>query len=189
MDLLILSCLLALTAVAMLLERMGLPVTLNLDFKGDIKRESRWFAQYGQAACTIVVAALIWRLDVPRRPDGHRPLCVFLLAVFGTSLVSTILKRLLGRVRPGRQLAGQFLGLSLQHANSRESFPSSHSAAAVAMSVILAHLYPPAAPVFWTLAILCALLRYLMDAHWPSDVLAGVALGYAAATLTWNLGI
>jgi membrane-associated phospholipid phosphatase len=46
---------------------------------------------------------------------------------------------------------------------------------------MLAHFYPPAAPTFWSLAISCAVLRYVLDAHWPSDVLGGITVGYAAA--------
>ena len=69
----------------------------------------------------------------------------------------------------------------MKHANYRESFPSSHSACAVALSAVLAAWYPQAAGTFWALAIICAALRYLLDAHWPSDVLGGCALGYAIA--------
>ena len=76
------------------------------------------------------------------------------------------------------------LGPSWKHANYRESFPSSHSACAVALSVVLAAYYPPAAVTFWVLAIACACLRYVLDAHWPSDVLGGIALGYAVAVGT-----
>lgn len=184
----LLAALLILTALFMVAETLGAPVVLNLDFKGDIKRESRWFAQYGQAACTIVVAALVWQLDSHRRTDGRWPAVMLLVAVFGTSIISMLLKRLLGRVRPGREQAGRFLGPTWRHANYRESFPSSHSACAIAMSVILAQLYPGAVLIFWILGITTAVLRYLMDAHWPSDVLGGVALGYAAANLTWLLG-
>ena len=44
-------------------------------------------------------------------------------------------------------------------------------------------LYPQAAAVFWTLGLITAILRYLMDAHWPSDVLAGIAIGYVVGHL------
>lgn len=188
MNLAIPGILLALALAFMAAESLGAPLVLNLNFKGDIKRESRWFAQYGQAACTIVVAGLIWQLDVHRRADGRYPALVLLAAVFGTSVVSMLIKRLLGRVRPGRELAGRFLGPTWRHANYRESFPSSHSACAIAMSVVLAELYPNAAGIFWALGITTAVLRYVMDAHWPSDVLGGVALGYAAASVVWMLG-
>ena len=164
-------------------ERLGAKVVLSLKFKGDIKRETRWLAQYGQGACTIVVAGLLATFD--NHPLRYRltPASLLLSVVFGTSLICMVLKRLLGRVRPNREHAGRFLGPTLRHDNARESFPSSHSAAAVAMSVVLTHLYPQGAIVFWTLAITCATLRYLMDAHWPSDVLGGVALGLGLAQI------
>jgi len=44
-----------------------------------------------------------------------------------------------------------------------------------------------AAPTFWGLAIACAVLRYVLDAHWPSDVLGGSALGYGVAFAVMSL--
>ena len=107
-----------------------------------------------------------------------------MIAVVAASAVAMLIKRLVSRVRPGHDNAGRFLGPSLKHANYRESFPSSHSASAVALSVVLAAYYPHAAATFWVLALVCAGLRYVMDAHWPSDVLAGIAVGYVIAHLT-----
>ena len=170
----------------MVLERRGVRTTLALTFKGDVKRESRWLAQYGQGICTVVAALLMWQLD-----PAHRNLVVpLLVATFGVSLVATLIKRLASRVRPGRPNAGKFLGPTWKHNNAVESFPSSHSASAVAMSTMLAVFYPQAAITFWALALGCATLRYLLDAHWPSDVLGGVALGYGAAHLTaWAMKV
>jgi membrane-associated phospholipid phosphatase len=163
----------------MLIERSGVRTTLQATFKGDIKRETRWWAQYGQGACTVFVAILLWQLD-----RTHTGAAVALIAAtFGASGVCTLIKRSVGRVRPNRENAGKFLGPTLKHANFRESFPSSHSASAVAMTVLLAQLYPPAAVTFWVLGGGCAALRYLMDAHWPSDVLGGVAVGAACANI------
>jgi undecaprenyl-diphosphatase len=173
--------LLAACGVMLVLEWRGLRTTLALSFKGDIKRESRWLAQYGQSVCTAVAALLVWQLDVPHR----RYVVPILVATFGTSVVSMVVKRLLSRVRPGREKAGKFLGPSLKHANYKESFPSSHSACAMALSVTLSICYPQAAATFWALALICGALRYFLDAHWPSDILAGLALGYGAAHLTW----
>lgn len=163
-------------AILMLLESRGLKTTLHLAFKGDIKRETRWLAQYGQAVCTAVAAALIWQLD-PR----HGRVVPMIAATLATSIVATLIKRVVSRVRPGRENAGAFLGPTWKHANYKESFPSSHSASAVALTVALSAFYPQAALTFWVLALACAALRYLMDAHWPSDVVGGIALGYAVA--------
>ena len=56
--------------VLMLIERTGVRTTLDLHFKGDLKRETRWFAQYGQAACTPVAFLLVWDLEPPNL-DGR----------------------------------------------------------------------------------------------------------------------
>jgi membrane-associated phospholipid phosphatase len=177
MSLWILIGLPAACVLMLLIERAGIPTTLQLKFKGDIKRESHWLSQYGQFVATVVAMFLIFDLDEANRmraiPVG--------VAVGCTSLSAFMLKRMLGRVRPNREQAGQFLGPCLRHENYRESFPSSHSACAVALTVMLAHYYPHGTGVFWGLAILTASLRYLLDAHWPSDILAGMALGYAIA--------
>ena len=177
----------ALAALLMLAERRGAPVVLALELKGDLKRESRWFAQYGQGACTLVAAGLIFLLDSHWLGRYWHPGGFLVVVVFGTSLLCTLLKRLFGRVRPGRDDAGQFLGPTWRHENFRESFPSSHSASAMAMSMLLAKFYPPAALLFWALAAICAALRYLMDAHWPSDVVAGIAIGLAAGAVACHL--
>ena len=123
---------------------------------------------------------LVLQLD-PRPWRTTNPAGAIVLAVLITSLVCLVLKRLLSRVRPGRENAGKFLGPSWKHANFKESFPSSHSASAVALTVMLSISYPHARVTFWALAVLCAGLRYVMDAHWPSDVLGGIAIGYAVA--------
>jgi membrane-associated phospholipid phosphatase len=179
--------LLVVSAAMMILERLGLPTTLHLPMKGDIKRESRFLAQYGQVICTAIAAILVLQLD--RSRDHGGPHCgeivPVIAGVFIASVLAMIVKRLTGRVRPGRPEAGRFLGFSRKHANYRESFPSSHSASAMAFSVGMAHMYPPAAVTFIVLALICAALRYFLDAHWPSDIFAGIALGYGSAIFSW----
>jgi membrane-associated phospholipid phosphatase len=178
--------LLAACGLLMVLEFRGLKTTLALEMKGDVKRETRWLAQYGQAACTGVAALLVWQLD-PRPDRGTRALVV-IIVVAAASFVAMGVKRLFSRVRPGHENAGKFLGPTIKHANRHESFPSSHSAAAVALTVALSVMYPAGAITFWVLALACAVLRYVLDAHWPSDVLGGIALGYGVAHLALRIG-
>lgn len=179
MNLIFLGALLALCAVLMFIERSGVPTTLELSFRGDIKRESQWLAQYGQAVCTAAAAALIWQFD----PAHQKQIVAVIVAVCTASISAFAFKRVCGRMRPKRENAGKFLGPSWRHDNARESFPSSHSACAVALTVSLIHLYPQAAGLFWTFALITAGLRYVLDAHWPSDVVGGIALGYACGSL------
>src|SRR3954464_4827378 len=155
---------------------------MELHFKGDVKRETRWLAQYGQSVCTPIAGLLVYQLDPGSQVMRiHRALAV-VAAVSAASVLTMLLKRTLGRVRPGRENAGKFLGPSLKHANYRESFPSSHTACAVALSAMLSHFYPAGAPTFWTLAVICGLLRYVLDAHWPSDIVGGIVAGYVIAS-------
>src|SRR5271170_2050326 len=126
MNVWLIPILLAASLAMMLLERRGLRTTLALPMKGDIKRESRFLAQYGQLVCTALAALLIVQLDHGHDSRGmHRGLAVPLCAgVLLATTSSMLIKRLLGRVRPGREHAGKFLGPSMKHANYRESFPS-----------------------------------------------------------------
>src|SRR3954453_1669040 len=114
----------------MLVERAGVRTTLQLSFKGDVKRETAFLAQWGQSVATPLVSMVIWWLDPPRRTAAW---CL-LFAVIMASITCFVLKRLLGRVRPNRENAGKFLGPSLKHENYRESFPSSLSACAIGCS-------------------------------------------------------
>src|SRR5437764_9817178 len=94
----LLIILVAICALLMLLERLGLPTTLQLTFKGDVKRETRWLAQYGQAVSALVAAAVVWQLDsnLPRR---RAAVIDVLAASLGAAIAGMLIKRLLGRVR------------------------------------------------------------------------------------------
>src|SRR4051794_7359727 len=144
----------------MLLEWRGVPTTLQLSFKGDIKRETAFLAQWGQSVSTPLAGLLVWQLDPLHRRDAF----IMVGGVIGASIVCFLLKRSLGRVRPNREHAGRFLGPSLKHANYRKIFPSSHSACAIALSVFLPPLSPPAAITFWGLGIATSVIRYILDA-------------------------
>ena len=126
MNLTLLAVLVALCVILMVLERRGLKTTLKLNMKGDVKRETRFLAQYGQSVCTGIGALLVFQLDP--RPESGRIALVLSGIVLVTSVVAMLVKRLVSRVRPGHENAGKFLGTSLKHANYKESFPSSHSA-------------------------------------------------------------
>ena len=181
MSLTLLIILLAVTIVLLVAEhRSGhRPLALDLKMKGDIKRESWWLQQYGQAVCTPVAGLLIWELDPV--DSGNKAITV-IASVALTSFVCGVLKRLFGRVRPLRDNAGKFLGPTFRlHGSHHQSFPSSHAAGAVALTTALTLLYPHGWTTFWLLAILCAVLRYVLDAHWPSDIVAGATTGYVVA--------
>lgn len=63
-----------------------------------------------------------------------------------------------------------------------ESFPSGHVALAVAGALAGTRMMPMAGWALWPFAMLVAVSRIYLGVHWPTDVLAGAALGLA---VTW----
>lgn len=61
------------------------------------------------------------------------------------------------------------------------SFPSGHTLHATTFSIMLCALYPAALWVLWPFAMLVAVSRVVLGLHYPSDVLAAVAIGYGVA--------
>ncbi|MGW7244081.1 phosphatase PAP2 family protein [Streptomyces sp. NPDC054804] len=64
------------------------------------------------------------------------------------------------------------------------SFPSGHTAAAVAFTAAVAPTWPAAGALCAVPAALVALERVQSGAHYPSDVAAGAAIGLTSAWLT-----
>ena len=105
---------------------------------------------------------------------------VFLVAVLGgEELLSTTVKDLVDRLRPTFNPAAATLG---------PSFPSGHSATAAAFYAAAALLLGrwrarPTRAVLAGLAVGIAVAvaasRVLLDLHWLSDVIGGLALGWA----------
>ena len=69
----------------------------------------------------------------------------------------------------------------------RYSFPSGHTLHAVCFTVLALDAFPVLAWVLVPLAGLIALSRVVLGLHYPSDVVAGAAIGEAVAQAAMNL--
>lgn len=186
----IFAALLAAGFASAALERRGRLGSPPMEVHGDVKRETHFLSQYGQFTCLLVACAMVLSLD--GLDQWRRALALFAASVI-TLLSTHAAKRIFGRIRPGRERdgypAGAFLGPTWRRLSWRESFPSSHAAGAFAMSAVLAHYYPEGAPVWWSLAAVTSALRWLLDAHWLSDVLVGGAVGIlCGVAAVWTVG-
>ena len=126
----------------------------------------------------IVIAVIVGVVEWIRVPNRWIP--VFLLAVtLGDSFVTNTIKGIVDRSRPTIDPAAAHLG---------PSFPSGHSSTAAALFAALALLAGRKRSararailvgVAVALAVAVACSRVLLDLHWVSDVVAGLALGWA----------
>ncbi len=142
----------------------------------------------GLSLLAMVAGAALWRRGV------HLALAFAALwSLVGASLASNAAKAYFGRPRPPLRLHETAVTLS--------SFPSGHATDSAAMFVALALV--AAATLVRTramrilvvatgmaLAMAVALSRLVLGVHWPSDVVAGLALGTAVAvmvvaTMSW----
>lgn len=142
---------------------------------------------FGNGWGIALVLAGVWVLD-PAKRRGVIPLA---LGGLGAGMAANLFKVLMARVRP-RSLPHQtidvfqtFWGwIPPSHERSTfHSFPSAHTASAVALAVLMATLYPRGRWYFGLLALCVALQRVEIAAHFPSDVAWGAALGWGVGQL------
>jgi len=106
------------------------------------------------------------------------------IAVAVPGLFVTIVKRLIGRLRPSE--AGPFVYVPWSWTAAYASMPSGHATTAVAAAVAIGALWPKARVVMWIYAVLILASRVIIQAHFVSDVLAAAFVGGFGAILVRN---
>jgi undecaprenyl-diphosphatase len=97
------------------------------------------------------------------------------LAIGLTGLADTILKRIIGRVRPSE--LGPFAFEPVSWRSEYASLPSGHTTSVFATLVAVGLIFPRVRPLLWLYALFIAASRVIVSVHYPSDVLAGAAFG------------
>jgi len=108
-------------------------------------------------------------------------IAAFVLISTGLSgLIVTLVKRLIGRARPVHYLdEGAFALHPFAVDSSFASFPSGHSTTVGAVGAVLVLFFPKMRFLIIPVAVWIASTRIVVGAHYPSDVIAGFAFGYA----------
>ncbi len=201
-------------ATPLLLAGLGLAITLPIDgwiartasklrnnLGGDLRRELEALQQYGQFTFTLLGMVLVWQLDRTRR----RIVGTWLIALLIAVAMYQPMKMLIGRPRPKFGDPHTFLGplgqyplgpeIGVRHAwefwtgisSDLWSMPSSHTAAAMVMSCVLARAYPSIRVLAWLLVIIVGTMRVMTGAHYASDVIVGAAIGAMAVAWATHL--
>jgi membrane-associated phospholipid phosphatase len=101
-------------------------------------------------------------------------------AVAGSGIAASLIKNAIGRTRPEHVTgSGVFELHPLAFSARFASFPSGHATTAGATAMVLALLFPKLRWPIVAAGIAVALSRILLDAHYPSDVVAGFGFGVA----------
>lgn len=187
------------TSVAMLLI---LIVTIDAAAIRGVRHVPRWIVaffdditDYGKSGWFLWPLGLLFialaALPSALTPFSQRVLAAIMVrvgflftAIAVPGLFVTIVKRMIGRARPmvGGSLDPYLFSPFAWHP-AYAGLPSGHATTAFAVLVAFGTLWPRARTVLLIYALLIAVSRVMVNAHYPSDVFAGALVGIAGAVL------
>lgn len=139
-----------------------------------VERAVAGFSKLGEHSAVWLAIGVAGAVREPRRRRSWRRA---LRTILGVYAANTTVKLIVRRPRP--RLAGL---PPLTGTTTALSFPSAHAATSFAGALAYSRRGLPVAPLY-ALAGAMAASRVYLGVHYPSDVLAGAALGTALAAL------
>lgn len=132
---------------------------------------ARTLSHFGEHSAGWVGVAVI---GAAVQPSRRRAWLTAGAGAFLAHATAVVIKRIVRRERPHHEAVAVNVGTP-----SRLSFPSAHATSTTAAAILLGRA--TGLPLPWVLIPPMALSRLVLGVHYPSDVLAGVAVGVVVA--------
>ena len=133
--------------------------------------------------CAAVIAAGLAGGNVRLARAGAKMLAAHTIATAAKNFVKNRIDRTRPRSRQDR-IDAHKLRIGGNHDKEETSFPSGHTAGAVAVARAFVREYPEYAAPAYAAAVAIALAQVPRCAHYPSDIGAGTAVALASEALT-----
>jgi undecaprenyl-diphosphatase len=141
---------------------------------------SRWLSRIGDGYIYALIGIVVALSD---QESGRLFLTVGLIAYLLELPVYWGLKNAIRRPRPFH--ASKVPSVILP--SDQFSLPSGHSAAAFVFATTVAQFYPEYGILAYFLAASIGASRVVLGVHYPTDIVAGAALGILSAEIAWRV--
>jgi len=177
---------------------VGLDVPLfqwfrTVELPGDVGKAIMLSEAFAHGLSVAMLLVILGVID----PDARRRVGVVAVCAFGSGALASLMKRCVPRLRPPysqesmnsgldsfpsaswwfvgapEQMPSGLVELVAREPDALHSFPSAHAATAVGLAWGLTWYFRRGGGLFFLLATLAAVQRFVCAAHWPSDILAG----------------
>ncbi|MFN9126299.1 MAG: phosphatase PAP2 family protein [bacterium] len=147
----------------------------------------QWTTELGESVWWLVPSAILFAVAAfQKRHNLARWAFAMFVAVGASGLLVIGAKFLVGKTRPKLWFSeGAFGFHPLTAGYDYASMPSGHATTAGAAAVVLALAFPRAAIVILPVGFALACTRVAIQAHYLSDICAGLALGASCALVTF----
>lgn len=144
--------------------------------------KSAWILFISGGAIVLLVALRTSDLG-PRSRAAHGLLAqgfgFLFIAIAASGIIANLAKNILGRARPKHfETFGSFHFEPFAFSSSFASFPSGHATTICAFAAVIAIIWPRTRVVVFVIAAWLAATRFFVSAHYFSDALAGMMLGF-----------
>ncbi len=148
---------------------------VSLSMTGQYRLIRDWFRLISRLGDGMFWYVLMLAILLTQQAEGIKPVLHMLCVGLTGTVLYKWLKHKTHRPRPYQVHQDVFItGKPLD----RFSFPSGHTLHAVCFGLIAIYYFPVLSFVIMPFMLMVALSRVVLGLHYPSDVLAGAAIGY-----------